>query len=216
MLDPGEPKWRRRKQARPAEIVAAAFAVFSEKGFAAARLDEIASRAGVSKGALYLYFETKEDLFRAVVRDAVAPNVAAVAGFVETCPGPFGDLARMLLPRAAQVLVQSGAGKVAKMVIGESRNFPELARYWHAEVITPALGALTRRIARAQEEGEVRPGDPRAYAFSLVGPMLLGVIWRETFEPIGAEPVDLQALAAQHVEAALGGMLVPCGETRDG
>lgn len=209
MLDPGEPKWRRRKEARPAEIVAAAFAVFAEKGFAAARLDEIARRAGVSKGALYLYFETKEDLFRAVVRDSVAPNVTAVAAMAESWPGPFAELARLFLPRGAQVLQASGAGKVAKMVIGESRNFPELARHWHAEVITPALGALTRRIARAQAEGEVRPGDARYYAFSLMGPMLLGTIWREVMEPIGAEPVSLEDLAAQHVEAVLSGMLTP-------
>ncbi|HYE42134.1 MAG TPA: TetR/AcrR family transcriptional regulator [Caulobacteraceae bacterium] len=207
MLGPGEPKWRRRKEARPAEIVEAAFAVFAEKGFAAARLDEIARRAGVSKGALYLYFETKEDLFRAVVRDAVAPNVAAIAAFAESWPGSFAELARMLLPRAAQMLVATGAGKVAKMVIGESRNFPELARHWHAEVITPALGALSRRIQRAQEQGELRPGDPRACAFSLVGPLLMGLIWREVMEPIGAEPVDIEALAAQHVETVLAGLL---------
>ena len=207
MLGPGEPKWRRRKEARPAEIVEAAFAVFAEKGFAAARLDEIARRAGVSKGALYLYFETKEDLFRAVVRDAVAPNVAAIAAFAESWPGSFAELARMLLPRAAQMLVATGAGKVAKMVIGESRNFPELARHWHAEVITPALGALSRRIQRAQEQGELRPGDLRACAFSLVGPLLMGLIWREVMEPIGAEPVDIEALAAQHVETVLAGLL---------
>ena len=207
MLYPGEPKWRRRKQARPAEIVDAALAVFAEKGFAAARLDEIARRAGVSKGALYLYFETKEDLFRAVVRDSVAPNVTAIASLAETWPGPFAELPRLILPRAAQVLVATRAGKVAKMVIGESRNFPELARHWHAEVITPALGALTRRIATAQDAGEVRAGDPRAYAFSLIGPLLMGLIWREVMEPIGAEPVDLEALAAQHVETVLQGLL---------
>ncbi len=211
MLAAGQPKWRRRKDARPAEIVGAAFDVFAEKGFAAARLDDIAARAGVSKGALYLYFETKEALFQAVVRDRVAPNVVAIAGVASSFPGPFADLARMLLPRAAQVLEASGAGRVVKMVVGEGRNFPELARYWHAEVITPALGALSARIEKAQAEGEVRPGDPRYYAYSLIGPMLLGIIWREVMEPIGAEPVDLQALAAQHVETVLQGMLVHGG-----
>lgn len=211
MLAAGQPKWRRRKEARPGEIVEAAFQVFSEKGFAAARLDDIAARAGVSKGALYLYFETKEALFQAVVRDMVAPNVAAVAGFAASFPGPFAELARLLLPRAAQVLEASGAGRVVKMVVGEGRNFPELARYWHAEIITPALGALKARIERAQAEGEVRPGDARYYAYSLIGPLLLGVIWGEVMEPIGAEPVDLPALAAQHVETVLQGILTPEG-----
>ncbi len=77
------PKWRRRAEARPAEIVQAAYEIFAEKGFAAARLDDIAKRAGVSKGALYLYFETKQDIFEAVVKDAVAPNIGDTKGAFE-------------------------------------------------------------------------------------------------------------------------------------
>jgi AcrR family transcriptional regulator len=205
----GEPRWRRRKDARPSEIVAAAFAVFGEKGFAAARLEDIAARAGVSKGALYLYFETKEDLFRAVVREAVAPNVQAVIAVAEAWDGCFADLVRMLLPRMAALMAGGGLGKVVRMVVGESRNFPELARDWHAEVVSRALGALTGLIVRAQARGEIRPGDPRAHAFALIGPMLMGVLWREIFEPVGAEPVDLEALARQHAETALSGLLAP-------
>lgn len=205
------PKWRRRKAARPGEIVAAAFAVFAEKGFAAARLEEIAARAGVSKGAVYLYFETKEELFHAVVREAVAPNVAAVGAFAEGFEGSFADLARLLLPRMAALATGSGAGKVVKMVVGESRNFPALARHWHDEVVGPMLGLLTGLVAQAQSRGELRPGDPRFHAFSLMGPLLVGVIWRETMEPIGAEPVDLERLAAQHVETVLDGLLARPG-----
>ncbi len=212
MLPQGEPKFRRRKEARPSEIVAAALAVFSEKGFAAARLDEIAARAGVSKGALYLYFETKEDLFRAVVRDAVAPNIKTVVAFAEAFEGPFADLIRVLLPRAAMVMGATGVGRVVKMVVGESRNFPELARYWHDEVISVALGALTRLIEKAQARGEVRPGEPRTHAFSLIGPLLVGVIWRETFEPVGARPADLEAIARQHLDTVLQGLIIPPAE----
>jgi len=206
-MEGGEPKWRRRKAARPGEIVAAAFDVFAEKGFAAARLDDIAARAGVSKGALYLYFETKEALFRAVVHDVVAPNVATLTAFADAYPGPFAELIRMMLPRAAQVLTATGAGRVVKIVVGEGRNFPELARAWHDEIITPALAVMRRRIERGQAAGELKPGDSRYYAYSLIGPLLLGVIWREVMEPVGAEPVDLEALAAQHVEAVLAGLL---------
>jgi len=99
---PGQPKWRRRKDARPAEIVVAALAVFSEKGFAAARLDDIAARAGVSKGALYLYFETKQELFTAVVRAAVTPNLDVIEQVAKTVDLPFAQLARMLLTQAAE------------------------------------------------------------------------------------------------------------------
>jgi hypothetical protein len=94
------------------------------------------------------------------------------------------------------------------MVIGEARNFPELARVWHDELVSRALGALATAIAAAQARGEVRPGDPRAYALQLVAPLVVGVIWRETFTPIGAAPFDLAALARQHVETLLNGLLL--------
>ena len=211
-MQPGQPKWRRRSEARPGEIIAAALDVFSEKGFAAARLDDIAARAGVSKGALYLYFETKQDLFRAVVRETIAPNLAVVAGFIGQSQLPFGDLIRLVFARMAQVMTEGKLGAVAKMVIGESRNFPELAKVWHEDVITRMLDAVGGAVAQAQARGEVRPGDPRLYVFSLAGPLLLGVLWREVFAPIGAEPVDLKALLAQHADVVLNGMLVETGE----
>ena len=202
MLPAGSPRWRRRKDERPAEIVAAALAVF-----AAARLDDIAARAGISKGALYLYFETKEDLFRAVVTEAVAPNLDAVRALLETHDGELAPLVRMAVARMAGIIATSPAGGVLKVVIGESRNFPELAKVWHDRLVGPALAAMTAAIRRAQARGEVRPGDPRVHALSLISPMVVGVIWRETFQPVGAEPFDLAAIAAQHVETALNGML---------
>jgi AcrR family transcriptional regulator len=207
-VDAGEPKWRRRKEARPAEIVAAALEVFSEKGFAAARLDDIAARAGVSKGALYLYFETKQDLFRAVVRDSVAPNLNAIEQAVSAVDLPFAQVVRMLLSRMADVMMTTRLPSVAKVVIAESRNFPDLARIWHDDVVSRALGIATTLIERAQAKGEVKPGEPRIYAFSLAGPMLMGALWREVFEPVGARPVDLREVARQHAETALQGMLL--------
>ncbi len=202
----GQPKFRRRKAARPDEIVAAALEIFSEKGFAAARLDDIAARAGVSKGAIYLYFATKEDIFRAVIAQAVLPNVGQIRQLAAAHPGPFSDLARGLAALAPTLLARSELGGVIKMVVGEARNFPEIARLWHDQVIDPALGALSEAIGAAQARGEVRPGDPRLYALGLIGPLLAGVIWRETFTPVGAEPFDLPTLARQHFETALRGM----------
>lgn len=211
MMPPGQPKWRRRKEARPAEIVSAALEVFAEKGFAAARLDDIAARAGVSKGALYLYFETKQHLFEAVVRDAVLPNVEAVEAVVRTVDLPFGALARMITARVGAFAAETPIGAVLKMVIAESGNFPDLARVWHDQVVSRALAVMTGVIERAQAKGEVRPGDPRLHAFSIIGPMLLGVIWREVLQPVGGAPVDLRVLAEQHIETALGGLLTEGG-----
>lgn len=201
------PKWRRRKDDRPAEIISAAYEVFAEKGFAAAKLDEIAARAGVSKGALYLYFETKQDIFAAVVKDAVGPNIGAIEQAVLAFPGSFAELVRMMMGRVALLATSSPIGKVIKLVVAESGNFPEVARIWHDDVIARALGLLAKLVAQAQERGEVRPGDARAYAVSLVSPMLVGVIFRETFVPVGAKPFDIPALMQQHLDTVLPGML---------
>jgi AcrR family transcriptional regulator len=212
MLPPGAPKFRRRKADRPGEIVEAALAVFAEKGFAAARLDEIAARAGVSKGAIYLYFETKEEIFRAVVEQAIAPNIAAVRAMVASHPGPFADLLGAFAAQIAGLIDRLPLGGVIKMVIGEARNFPQIARVWHDQLAAQALGALTDAIRAAQGRGEVRPGDPRAFALQLIAPILMGLIWRETFVPVGAEPFELPALVRQHFETMLRG-LAP-GESR--
>jgi AcrR family transcriptional regulator len=204
---PTSPKWRRRKEERPRDIIAAALAVFAEKGFAGARMEEIARRAGLSKGALYLYFPTKEAMFRAVVRDVVVPNVEGLKAAVAIAELPFAQIVRTLLPRFAEIVTTVPVGAVAKMVIGESRNFPELARVWHDEVILKAIGIIAGLIEGAQARGEIRPGDPRIHAFSIMGPMLMGVLWRETFMPIGGAAIDLPAIARQHAETVLGGLL---------
>ncbi len=206
-MDLGLPKFRRRAAERPDEIVDAALAVFADRGFAAARLDDIARRAGVSKGALYLYFETKEDLFRAVVGRAVAPNLAAMKAMAAAHPGPFPDLIRGVAGHVAHAAASAPLGGVLKMVIGEARNFPEIARVWHDEVVSEALGAMDQAVTAAQARGEVRPGDPRTFALQMIAPLLVGVIWRETFVPIGAAPFDLRALMHQHIETLLSGML---------
>ncbi len=211
MLPAGEPKFKRRKADRPEEIVAAAFEVFGEKGFAAARLDDIAARAGVSKGAVYLYFATKEDIFRAVVEQGIEPHLRTVQTTLTLQPQPLPDLLRGLAPFMSHMISETPIGGIIKVVIGEARNFPELARIWHDRLIAVALGTLTAAIAGAQARGEMRPGDPRHYALSLVSPMLVSVIWRETFVPIGAEPFDPLPLANQHIELWLSGMMNPPG-----
>lgn len=206
MLPSGEPKFRRRPEARPAEILAAALEVFAERGFQAARLEEVARRAGVSKGALYLYFETKADLFRAVVTEAISPNIERVKAMASAAV-PFETAARMGLGLMARTLVvDRRISGVVKLVIAESRNHPELATIWYETVVEPGVTLIGGLIAAAQACGEVRAGDPRLFAFGLMGPMLLSMVWRETFEPVNAEPIDVGALADQHLDTVLKGM----------
>jgi AcrR family transcriptional regulator len=207
------PRWRRRKTERPGEILVAALDVFAESGFAAAKLTEIARRAGVSKAALYLYFETKEDLFRAVARGLVAPNQTAMAAALEATEAPFAELAPALLSGAAELLSDGSALAIVRMVIAESRNFPDLARIWREDVVEQMLALVAGLIVRAQAKGEVIPGDPRLYAFSLMGPLVMGGLFRAVFGDEGTGAPDLPALAAQHARAALNGLLTESKET---
>jgi AcrR family transcriptional regulator len=202
-----EPKWQRRAEERPREICAAALEVFAEKGFAGAKLDEIARRAGVSKGTLYLYFKDKDELFRAVVRDTIGPDIGSATAVAAISDLPFAQCVRMLLSRFAEITATVPVGPVAKMVIGESRNFPRLAKVWHDEVVSKAIELLVSIIEKAQQRGEVRAGDPRLHAFSLMGPMMIGVLWRETLQPAGGAPIDIEAMAKQHADTILAGLL---------
>jgi len=205
-VDIDSPKFRRRKDARPSEIAAAAMSVFVEKGFSGARLEDVAARAGVSKGALYLYFETKEDLFRAAVVEAVLPNLEPMFALVASHPGPFDALVETLVQRLTHLATTTVMGGLLKVVIGEARNFPEIARVWHDQVAGKALEALGAAIAAAQARGEVRPGNPRYFAMSIVGPLVVAMIWRETFVPVGGAPVDMPALAQQHLRTVMQGL----------
>jgi AcrR family transcriptional regulator len=207
-----EPKWRRRKAARPGEMIDAAMGVFAERGFALAKLDDIARRAGVAKGSLYLYFDTKEALFRAVVRERLVPAVSGVLAAAQTQGGPFAEVAPRLLAGAAMALSQPRVAALARMVIGEAKTFPDLATIWHDEVVGPLLAAVSARIAAAQAAGEIRPGDPRTHAFSLVGPMLMATLFREVFEGVAADPPDLAQVAAQHARSLLDGLILRQGD----
>jgi AcrR family transcriptional regulator len=208
-----EPRWRRRKAARPAEIVEAALEVFAQSGFAAAKLDDIARRAGVSKAALYLYFETKEELFRAVAHTVVAPNLEAIEALIAAADLPFAELGPRVLDQAAALMSAGRVPAIARMVIGEARNFPDLARIWHDEIVARALRIMEGVVARAQARGELRAGDPRLLAFSIMGPMLMGLLYREVFAEAADDAPDLHALAGSHSGLLLHGLLADPSRT---
>jgi AcrR family transcriptional regulator len=161
-----ELKWRRRNEVQPGEIVSAALEMFAEKGFADAKLNDIARRAGISKGTLYLYFETKKELFRAVAQAAVKSHLDTIESRAEAFDGPFVELVPMLLSRAAEMMCGGQLPAIARMVIGEARKFPDLARIWHDDVVARVISTVSGIIARAQARGEVTPGDPRLHALS--------------------------------------------------
>src|SRR5258707_10036802 len=196
-------KQRRAPAQRPGEILDAALALFVEKGFAATRLDDVAERAGLSKAAIYLYFEDKTALFQGVVRQAVAVNLDTVSAMVKAHRGPVAELLPRILEFMAGRIDQSPIAAVAKLVISESRAFPEIGRFYLKEVIGRGLPLLEGLIVRGMEQGEFRLVDPAMTVRSIVGAMLLAGIWRTVFEPIGADKLDIKALARHHADLML-------------
>ncbi|MFL6629177.1 MAG: TetR/AcrR family transcriptional regulator [Burkholderiaceae bacterium] len=197
----------RRKEDRPAEIVAAALAVFAEKGFGAAKITDVAQLAGVSKATVFVYYPTKEDLFRAVAQAIVQANFERLQAAGAERAIPLADFVPLLLQQAAAI-GESRVAAIVRLLIAESRAFPDLAKVWHDEVVSRMLDILTTTLARAQAHGEVRAGDPRLFAFSIIGPMMAGILFREVFRGAGADLPDLQALARQHAEIVLAGLAV--------
>ncbi|HTO41387.1 MAG TPA: TetR/AcrR family transcriptional regulator [Rhizomicrobium sp.] len=210
-LPPESARWRRRKDARPQEILEAALAVFAEKGFSAARMEDISKRAGVTKGTLYLYFEGKEALFKALVRESLSPLIDTLAAQARAFEGSSRDLLTMLLTAAGGFVRSSDRVVLPKIVIAEAGNFPELARFYRSEIIDKGLGLLEEIVARGIARGEFRSVEPAHAARLCIAPVLFAAIWRITFARLEAQPYDYDGLIATHVETLLRGLSV--GET---
>lgn len=154
---PASPRWHRRPEARPDEILDAALEVFGEHGFARAKLEDVAARAGVSKGTLYLYFDSKETLFRAMVRAKLVAAVQEGRAFVESFQGSSRDLLVAFIKRMYAVLREPRLSRITKLVQSELASFPELARFYFDEVILPARRLLASILERGVASGEFRP-----------------------------------------------------------
>jgi AcrR family transcriptional regulator len=198
-------RWRRRKEARPDEILAAALASFAERGFAATRLEDVAARAGISKGTLYLYFKGKEELFEAVVRATLVPNIARLETLAATFEGPSARLLERLLLTLAGV-VGSQVGAIPKLVIAEAGNFPDLARFYLDQVVRRGLRLIAAILRRGIERGEFRPVDVDHTVFCVIAPMLIAALWKNSLEPHDDAPLDTQALARAHLDLLLRGL----------
>lgn len=202
-----EPKWTRRKDARPQEIIEAALDEFVAKGYAQTKLTDVAKRAGVVKGTIYRYFETKAELFRAVARHLASENLKAIQNTPGAADVDALTLLPMLLGHVAGKMSDARLPGIVRMVLLESRAFPDLASVWHDEVITRVASVLKGAIERGQKAGSIRAGDPALMLFSVMGPMLMGVLFRETFPDSPFAP-DLRALGVQHADVLAAGLRV--------
>lgn len=199
-------RWTRRKQARPSEILDAAVAEFAQKGFAAARMDDIARRAGVTKGTIYLYFKSKEDVFKTLIRDSIGQTIAATTANAREFEGPTPDLIRFVLGAIAAFLATSDRIVLPKIIIAEAGNFPELARFYRAEIVERGLGLLTSVIERGIARKEFRALSAEHVARLCMAPILFIMLWRTTFSKFEHAPYDFEGLIQTHIDILLKGL----------
>lgn len=200
------PSRQRRKEARPAELLEAALALFGEKGFAATRIEEVALRAGVSKGTLYLYYPSKEELFKAVIEHYLSASIADTALQVEAYRGQMAPLLQDLLVRWWQQVYASPASATFKIIISESRNFPEIAEYYVHSVIEPGSALIGSIIQRGVATGEFRAVDVDSIVHSLVLPMVMLCAHKHGLGACSHHQIDGHAFIAAHVALVVRGL----------
>jgi TetR/AcrR family transcriptional regulator len=202
------PKRERRKEARPGELVKAALDLFVEKGFAATRVDEVAARAGVSKGTLFLYFESKEDLFKAVIRDNIANLFPAWNEEFKTFEGSSAEMLHYAMDLWWLNVGNTPASGIVKLVISEAQNFPEIAAFYQKEVVEPGTGLLQSILQRGVERGEFRHMDTNKSVFSIIAPMIFLMMWKHSMGACAASAniIDPKEFIHMHVDLLLNGM----------
>ncbi|ACI99446.1 TetR/AcrR family transcriptional regulator [Rhodospirillum centenum] len=202
-----DPLPRRRKETRPAELLEAALDLFAEKGFAATRMEDIAARAGASKGTLYLYFPSKQAVFEALVHSALLPNIERLETVVAGYEGRMSELLRTTLRILGRLLENRRLIVLPKLVLAEAANFPDLARFHKRAVVDRGLGLIASILERGMARGEFRRQDPLLVARLYVAPFLMMVMWRTTFEPLDdAFAIDTTRHLETHLDILLRGL----------
>jgi AcrR family transcriptional regulator len=198
-------RWRRRKDSRPGEILEAALDCFALRGFAATRLEDVAARAGVTKGTAYLYFKNKEELFKAVVSRYLVPAIEQFEAAARE-PGPVSGLLTSIATMFFENVYNTRLSALPKLVISEASNFPELARFYLDEVIDRGRRLLTSLIRRGIASGEFRKVDIEHTAYCMLAPLVFSALWKHSLGPFDARPLNAAALVRCHMELLLRGL----------
>ena len=197
---------RRRKAERPQEILEAAFVEFSRNGYAMTTLDQIAERAGVTKGTIYVYFENKEHLFISMVREVTKATLDTVHEMLESHEGSTADLLRTQFSFIYQHIVEDRRRReVLRMLIAEAPRFPELADRYHQEILRPCLDMLRQAIQRGMDRGEFRNSAIIDLPQIVIAPIALVDLWMMMFDD--RQPLDMKAYFNAHLDLVLNGLL---------
>ncbi|MEZ5897298.1 MAG: TetR/AcrR family transcriptional regulator [Parvularculaceae bacterium] len=200
-----QPKWRRRAEARPDEILDAALTVFNEHGFDAARMDDIARRAGISKGAVYLYFDGKDALLRGLIEREVSPTAMRLKALAETGADDPLTALKLIVQTATQLLNDQNIFAVPKLVISVAARFPELGEFYRTRVVDEAIGAFAQLHREGVARGVFRDVDSDAAARAVLGPIFLFTVRKHL---LGARTNRGSAItrAQAHLDILLNGL----------
>ncbi|HMC14934.1 MAG TPA: TetR/AcrR family transcriptional regulator [Albitalea sp.] len=201
---------QRRKEARPQELLQAALEVFVEKGFAATRTEEVATRAGVAKGTLFLYYPSKEDLLKAVVRENLSTLIAEGANIAGNFSGTTHELLVLLMQTWWERIGDTPASGIFKIIITEMGNFPDFARFYLEEVMQPGRALFSAILERGIASGELRPVDLFEAVHVLIFPMLMLCLHKHSIgvcTQIGPT-MDPRSFIRTHVDVVVRGLLV--------
>jgi AcrR family transcriptional regulator len=196
------PRFQRRKEDRPAEITEAAFEAFAEKGYAATKVDEVAKRAGVSKGLLYLYFKTKEDLFKAVIRSFLSPRIEALIHNIEETELSAGEFLRGPFLAFAKSLPHSPARVLVRLMIAEGPKHPDLVEWYWDNVVSRAISALRSLVQKGVDNGEFRESALNEFPHLLVAPVFFSMIFTIVFK--NQMNLDTDRFIEAHIDMVLG------------
>jgi AcrR family transcriptional regulator len=194
------PRYQRRKEDRPQEITQAAFSAFAENGYAATKVEEVARRAGVSKGLLYLYFKTKEELFKAVIRSVVAPRIDELTRSLDNPDLSAEDIIRGPLLAFMQRLPGSPASVVIRLMISEAPRHPDLVDFYWENVASRGLGALQQLLDRGVTNGEFRQSAVNELPQLFIAPVMMSIVWGIVF---AERSLDTDKLIETHIDMIL-------------
>ncbi len=202
------PKRERRKEARPGELVTAARDLFVEKGFAATRAEEVAARAGVSKGTLFLYFQSKEDLFKAVITENIANLFPAWNEEFKAFTGSSADMLHYAMDLWWNNVGNTPASGIVKLVLSEAQNFPDIAEFYQREVVEPGTHLLRSILQRGVDSGEFCQMDTHQSVFSIISPMIFLMMWKHSMGACAtsANIIDPLAFIHLHVDLLINGI----------
>ena len=203
-------KRERRKEARPGELLDAALDLFVEKGFAATRAEEVAARAGVSKGTLFLYFQSKEELFKAVVRENISGRFTEWNSEFEEFEGDSAEMLTYCMNAWWERVGATRASGITKLMMSEAKNFPDLAAFYQQEVIQPGQTLIRRILQRGMDSGEFRPLDLDYAVYSVVAPMIYLVLAKHSMNVCMRDDqlIDPKKYIASQLSMLLHGMCV--------